>query len=231
MPRTQDIRRRLQTVFTEARAEVLTEVISDAHDDLVKAGDFNELKEIVRELAQAQGRTETRVEELAQAQGRTEASVRALTLNVNRLEVSVDKLVGAVRATNQQVGALSHAVGYRLEDESYKALPDLLLRDYGIEVQGRLLRKHVEVESGEFVEINILGEAIREGKPLTIVGEAKTQLHRRDLLRFLADRVEPARKIFPEVFPVLVTYMTTAPDLEEEVRESGVALYYSFDLG
>ena len=90
---------------------------------------------------------------------------------------------------------------------------------------------HVEVESGEFVEINILGEAIREGKPLTIVGEAKIQLHRRDLLRFLADRVEPARKIFPEVFPVLVTYMTTAPDLEEEIRQSGVALYYSFDLG
>ena len=217
MPRRQNIRRRLQTAFTEPQAEVLTEVISDAHDDLVKASDFNELKEIVLELAQAQGRTE--------------ASVRALTLNVNRLEVSVDKLVGAVRATNQQVGVLSHAVGYRLEDESYKALPNLLLRDYGIEVQGRLLRKHVEVESGEFVEINILGEAIREGRPLTIVGEAKTQLHRRDLLRFLADRVEPARKIFPEVFPVLVTYMTTAPDLEEEVRQSGVALYYSFDLG
>ena len=119
---------------------------------------------------------------------------------------------------------------FNLEDESYKTLPALLLRDYGIEVQGRLLRKHVEFAPGKFVEIHILGEAIREGKSLTIVGEAKTQLHRRDLLRFLADRVEPAQVAFPEIFPVLVTYMTTAPGQEEEVREAGVALYYSFDF-
>ena len=143
----------------------------------------------------------------------------------------MDKLVGVVRATNKQVGALLHAVGYRLADESYKALPALLRRDYGIEVQGRLVRNYVEIELGEYVEVNILGEAVREGKPLTIVGEAKTQLDRRDLLHFLADRVEPTRKVFAEIFPVLVTYMTTTPGLEAEVRQAGVALYYSFDLG
>jgi hypothetical protein len=37
--------------------------------------DFEELKTIVRELAQAQARTEARVEELAEAQQRTELRV------------------------------------------------------------------------------------------------------------------------------------------------------------
>jgi len=44
-----------------------------------------DLRDIVRELAQAQVRTEARVEELAQAQARTEAHLEALTARVDTL--------------------------------------------------------------------------------------------------------------------------------------------------
>ena len=88
--RRTETRRKLESVFDKKRATVLSEVITDAYRDLVKTSDFNELKDIVRDLgikvgdlAEAQKRTELRVEELAgaqkeltEAQKRTEVSVR-----------------------------------------------------------------------------------------------------------------------------------------------------------
>ena len=55
------MRTRLEEVFESRQAQVLAQVITDAYSELVKTSDFNELKEIVGELAQAQ-------KELAQAQ-------------------------------------------------------------------------------------------------------------------------------------------------------------------
>ena len=48
---------------------------------------FTDLRDIVRELAQAQVRTEARMEELAQAQARTEARLETLTARVDTLAV------------------------------------------------------------------------------------------------------------------------------------------------
>jgi len=75
MVTTLEIKRQLQTVFDERQAQVLAKVIIDAYTDLVKTSDFNELKGIVKELAEAQKRTEQRMGELAEAQKRTEQRV------------------------------------------------------------------------------------------------------------------------------------------------------------
>ena len=61
----------LGNVFSEEQAEVLAEVIFNAYNDLVRLDDFNELKEIVRELAKAQQRTEQRMDSLVETQQRT----------------------------------------------------------------------------------------------------------------------------------------------------------------
>ena len=70
----------------------------------VSRTDFEELKAIVRELAQAQQRTETRLGELAEAQARTEARVEGLEGAVQRLaeaqartEVRMEELGRAVQ--------------------------------------------------------------------------------------------------------------------------------------
>ncbi|MFZ4849347.1 MAG: hypothetical protein ACOYL7_09485, partial [Caldilinea sp.] len=62
------LEKQLNEVFSPRQSTVLAGVISEAYDDLVRSKDFNELKEIVRTLADAQVRTEQRVEELAVAQ-------------------------------------------------------------------------------------------------------------------------------------------------------------------
>ncbi len=83
-----------------------------------------ELPVIVRELAEAQRRTEERVEALAEAQRRTEEQVRALTQQVqalaeaqrrteervSRVEEELAKLAEAQRRTEEQVRALTQQV-------------------------------------------------------------------------------------------------------------------------
>ena len=61
----------LGIVFAEEQAEVLAEVIFNAYNDFVRRDDFNELKEIVRELAEAQQRTEQGMDSLVETQQRT----------------------------------------------------------------------------------------------------------------------------------------------------------------
>lgn len=90
-----EMQRKLEQVFTERQAGVLTEVIATAHNDLVRAGDFNELKTIVRDLAAAQQRTEQRVAELTTAQQRTEQRMAELATAQQRTEQRVEELTVA----------------------------------------------------------------------------------------------------------------------------------------
>lgn len=99
-----DVRGSLEAL---ARAQTRTEARLDT------------LGQRVEELAQAQTRTEARVEELARAQARTEARVdelakdlRALTVQVNDLAASVAGLLDVVSGMGDQLGKLS---GHDLE--------------------------------------------------------------------------------------------------------------------
>jgi len=245
------IRERLGKAFDEAQAEVLTEVIVEAYDELVKVSDFNELKAIVKELAQAQKesekrlsrleiaveelaqaqkRTEARVEELAQAQKRTEARVEELAEAQKRTEQELQKLIQEHTKTREQVGGLSNTIGYTLENEAFKALPRLLKEDYGIVIEDRLKRKYITDNRGRPLEINIIGEASRDGRKIVIIGEGKSQLSKKGVDEFIEKKLKKVEGLYEEIFPVLVTHMISEPDAEEYARKKGIALYYSYDF-
>ncbi|MBE3587710.1 MAG: chordopoxvirus fusion protein [Thermoanaerobacteraceae bacterium] len=240
----QTIQRKLAGVFLPEQATVLAEVIHEAYTDLVKTGDFNELKEIVRdlsvkmgELAEAQketqkevGRLDRALQELAEAQKRTEQRVEELAEAQKRTEEELRKLIGEHNETRKQLGGLSTTVGYRLEDEAFKALPGLLKKDFGLSVRGRLLRKYVKDNRGRHVEVNIIGEGEKNGEVYTIVGESKSQLSKGDVDDFIRRRLNRLEGVFPKIFPVLVTYMISQPDAEDYAREKGIAVYYSYDF-
>jgi DNA repair ATPase RecN len=109
MPSAAAITRRLSRHFPPDQASVLAEVIEEAHTELVKTGDFNELKDIVRDLAEAQKRTEVKVEELAEAQKRTEVKVEELAEAQKRTEVKVEELAEAQKRTEVKVEELAEA--------------------------------------------------------------------------------------------------------------------------
>jgi len=198
----QTMRQRLAQVFPAEQAEVLAGVIYDAYNALVKADDFNELKEIVRRLAEAQQQTEQRLAKL--------------TMVVQRLAV--------------ELGGLSRAVSYALENEAYRGLLRLLKERLGLEVVGRLMRREVE-------EINIFGEARRGDEVVLVVGEAKLQLdrgrsrasERARVFAQLRRKVEAVRRAYPgrEVVAILVTHYAQ-PVFIEEAKAQGLTTAGNF---
>ena len=76
------------------------------------------LENAVRELAEAQSRTEQQVRELAEAQSRTEQQVRELAEAQSRTEQQVRELAEAQSRTEQQVRELAEAQGRLAEAQS-----------------------------------------------------------------------------------------------------------------
>ena len=176
---------------------------------------FNRVWKAIDELAEAQKRTEERLNELAEAQKRTEEELM--------------KLIGEHRKTREHLGNLSHTVGYVLEDRSYKGLPELLKRDFGIEVIEGLRRDYIEVGRDKYEEVNILGRARKNGKEIWIIGECKSQLKRADVDEFLKSlkRIEPFLK--GEKLLIAVTYQISPP-VRRYVEEKGIKLYFSYEM-
>ncbi len=206
----------------------------------------------IEELAEAQKRTEERMaqlelrmEELAEAQKRTEQQLHLLTLRVDQLaeaqKVTEQKLAELAEAqkrtesrldrTNQILGNLSMSFGYFLENESYKYLPKLLARDYGIEVKTELIRSYIQDAKGDYLEVNILGEGVKNSESYLIVGESKAQLSVNAIDKFIYKKLEriaplPGKKLFP----VLVCHMVSEPDVPDYAKRRGIALYYSYQF-
>lgn len=125
----------------------------------------------------------------------------------------------------RQLGGLSQTVGYTLENEAMKRLPDLL-QEAGIRVEGRLKRGYVRDSEGGFIEVSIFGTGYRDGEQVTLVGESKTQLSRNDIDRSLRRTVDPLQGAYPNIIPFLVTHRLRARRgrLRPLVGGSGVLL-------
>ncbi len=131
-------------------------------EESVTKTEFNELKEIVAELAK-------KVNELVEAQKRTEEEICSL---VKRMDVFEDRLEG-----------ISNSVGYSLENRIYKALPEILFQRYGIKVTDRLLRRYFPV-GNKNLQLNIYGHGKRDGEDVVIIGECKVKPSKREISRF-----------------------------------------------
>ena len=102
--------------------EFVIRVVDDRVREIkVTREDFNALKQVVEELAQAQKRTE---EELC-------------------------SLVREHAKTREMVAGLSDTVGYGLENQAYKALPRLLERDFDLKIKDRLARRYIVYKDGK----------------------------------------------------------------------------------
>ncbi len=145
----------LKETMDDAAAKKIATYLGKVYDEVrhtVKSSDFNELKEIVRDLAEAQKHTETRMEELAEAQQRTEIRVGELAeaqkelakaqklteIRVEELaeaqtrtEEAIQDLAGAHKSLARQVGGLSNMIGGDIEDVAYSLLFHFLPKEFG----------------------------------------------------------------------------------------------------
>ncbi len=180
-------------------------------DQLPTREDFSELKSIVQELAQAQqelaeaqGRTEKRVEELAEAQGRTEIQMQNLA---------------------RSVGKLSDNIGFGLEDIARVVLPGYLERHLGIQVK-EFSRKFFSV-NGDEVEINLYAAGKKAGKRVTVLGECKSRIHRREVRSFVR-QAEKVRGQFKGDIQLVMFGYWIHPSASVLAKEKDVHLIVSY---
>jgi len=104
----------------EVRVPIARLVDALKEEFALRGTDFEELKVVVRDLAQAQQRTESRVEELAEAQKRTESRVEELAEAQKRTESRVEELADAQKQTQAELRELAQAQKHT--DESVREL-------------------------------------------------------------------------------------------------------------
>ena len=201
------------------------------------------LEKTVQELIEAQKKSEERitrlektVQELIEAQKKSEERITRLEKTVQELaeaqkktEERLEQLIGEHKKTREQLGGLSHTVGYLLEDRAYRSLPRLLKEDFGIEVIGQLKRDYVEITPGTYEEVNILGKGKKEGKEIYIIGEAKTQLKKKDVDAFIKKVKKLEKGLYGEKFLLLVTYQAS-PKVRKYLESKGIPVYYSYQF-
>ncbi len=265
----------LKESFGDEPARKMAGVIGQIYSELsqsVRRDDFNELKEVVadlaeaqvvterrldsltvkvEELAEAQKRTEARVEELADAQAATERRLDSLTVKVEELteaqkrtetrveelayaqkrtEQEVRKLAKGLRETRQMVGGLSDSVGYGLEDRAIAALPALLKKRFELDTDAPFVRKYIDLD-GKEVELNMFGTGHKDHEKWFVVGEGKAKLSKKDVDRFqkLLERLKLSNVVGENVLPLLVTY-STRPAIQEYAEQKGMHVVWSYEL-
>ncbi len=178
---------------------------------------LEELSRKVAELAEAQKRTEERLDRL-------EAIVAELAEAQKRTEKEIAKLARGLQRTRKELGGLSRTVAYALENEAYRYLPSLLKVKYGLEIKERIIRTYV---AGE--EINIFARAKRNGKELTLVGESVLKLDDATKLRQVWKKVEVVKEeLGGEVQPIIVTHFAK-PEILERAKKAGIIVVQSFE--
>ncbi len=93
--------------FSEPKADLLAHVVTEVYDSLATKADLHEITVVVRELADAQGRTELRVEELAAAQKQTARHMGELSAAQKQTERRMGAMSESRRHADIQCGEIS----------------------------------------------------------------------------------------------------------------------------
>ena len=226
--------RKIDNISPELKDVLWTmlEEIERNREEAVTKVEFNELKEIVRDLGLAQQRTEKRVEELAEAQRelaeaqkRTEQKVEELAEAQKRTEEEIAKLSRGLNNTRSQVGGLARSVAYALENEAFRKLPAYLKTRHDLRLEQRFIRREL---GGE--EMNIFAKAIRNGgEEVMLVGETVLRLDDPSKLAQLQKNVNIVKEHYQlPVLPILVTHFAR-PNLLEYAQKEGIIVVQTFD--
>ncbi len=261
MPFSVALLRKMDSVPPELKEVLwlLLEEIEQQREASVTKTEFNELKSIVRdlaeaqkrteqrldtlaarmeELAEAQKRTEQRVEELAEAQKRTEQRVEELAEAQKRTEQRVEELAEAQRETTREIASLSRA-----HDNTRSQLGGLArtmayaLENEAYRMLPAFLKVRWQLEIDERLvrtwingeEINFYARARRGVEAVVIVGESVMRLDDSGKLAQLQRKLEAVRAV--EALPLVPLLVThfAHPELLEQARRDGIVVVQSFE--
>jgi len=200
---------------------------------IVNKSDFDDLKAIVRELVEAQKKTEIRMEELVEAQKKTEVRMEELAEAQKKTEVKMEELAEAqkktevrmeelaeaqketkleIRNLRKQVGGLTMDVGYGIEDRIMPYICDFGKKEFDTDIK-LVERRNLVYPDGNYDEINIYAEGMKQGKPVFIIGECKAQPGKKDFDKFNQITARVKKVISGDVY-MFITGYSFSPDVE-----------------
>jgi DNA repair ATPase RecN len=127
MPMTVGLYRKLEEVEPQLRGVLfaILEEIEQQREETVTKNEFNELREVVKELAEAQKQTENRlgrleavVADLAEVQKRMLNRLDRLEIIVGQLTQSIKDLVEEHGKIRTELGGIGTTVGFVLEEKA-----------------------------------------------------------------------------------------------------------------
>jgi len=122
-----------------------------------------------------------------------------------RTEERVNELSNAMKMLSIQVERLSDVVGFSLEDVAKVVLPGWLLRHEKINIES-LERKFLEV-NGELIEVNLYGEGEKNGLKITVIGEAKSRIYEKDVKDFCKKISRIEKTLKPPVYKLMFGFL------------------------
>ncbi|MCD6513562.1 MAG: hypothetical protein J7L07_01420, partial [Candidatus Odinarchaeota archaeon] len=193
---------------------------------------LDRLSETVDKLAEAQRRTEERldrlsetVDKLAEAQRRTEERLNELAEAQRRTEEQINRLSEAVRNLSVSVSRLSDTVGFGLEDIARVVVPGWLYRHESINIDS-LDRKFFKIDTEE-IEVNLYGIGSRDEKRVIVIGECKSRIYRSDVEKFSSVVGRLREIIGDEIYALMFGYWIH-PSAEEAAKKYRITLIASY---
>ena len=201
-----EIRSRLVRAFPENQADLLAEVLVESHAELVNRADFHKLTEVVHDLADAQKRTEERVEEMQVTMQAMQASQQAMQASQQDMQGSLQEMQRAITDLAKQVGGLSNAVGANLEDFACDLVPELLEK-YWRFVTVSAGPEELTTADGVGREFDVVVRGTIDGRPVTVLCETKATVSTTEVSKFLRI-VEKVREAYPgeDIRPLFFGY-------------------------
>ena len=221
--------------------------------------EFNELKEIVRQLAEAQKKTEERMgsveqklgqlaevqkrteqklSELAEAQKKTEQRLNELAEAQKETEQKLNELAEAQKKTEQEIGKL--AKGLRQNRSEIGGLARSVA--YALENEAyrhlpSLLKTKYNIELCERIircyvggeEIDIFAKARQDGREIYLVGEAVLKLDDVTKLRKVWKKVEVVKEEYGAEVIPIIVTHFAKPDILEKANKAGILVAQSFE--
>ena len=118
MRKNKHIRDQLIQVFSEKQADVLTHVVTEAYDKLVTRSDLHELRDVVREMADAQKASTEQLAKTDQRVAKVDERVAKLDERLAKTDERVVKLDERLAKTNERLAKLAENTERRFAETS-----------------------------------------------------------------------------------------------------------------
>ena len=220
---------------------------------------FQKVWKTIGELAEAQKRTEIRLNELAEAQKRTEQRLDSLTEKIEALaeaqkktEIRVNELAEAQKKTEIRLNELAEAqkrteveirklgIGLRRTREQIGGLARSVA--YALENEAfrklpAFLKERYQIEVIDNIiraeiegeEINILGQVKKDGQEMMLVGEAVLKLDDRRKLKLLSDKVQLVKETYGKGVIPIIITHFAKKNILERAKNAGIIIVQSFE--